>query len=80
MVKQTAIQELLQEFNKELKVATEIGNEDKIRTIKHLINITTLYLPKEKEQIKEVFFKDNLDNDFVNVNSFEQYYQQTYKQ
>jgi hypothetical protein len=78
-MRQTAIQELIQEFNKELEVSTQIGNEDKIRTIKHLINIATRYLPKEKHQMQQIFFRDFSDNDFVIVNDFEQYYNKTFK-
>jgi hypothetical protein len=54
-MRQTAIQEIIQEFNKELEVSTQIGNEDKIRIIKHLINISTKYLPTEKTNIKDAF-------------------------
>jgi hypothetical protein len=45
----TPVEQMIDEFNEELKVAIEIGNEDKIRIIKHLITIATSYLPKEKE-------------------------------
>jgi outer membrane PBP1 activator LpoA protein len=46
----TTVEQIIDEFNEELKVAIEIGNSDKIRTIKHLIAIAKLHLPKEKEQ------------------------------
>ena len=46
----TAVEQLIDEFNEELKVAIEIGNEDKIRIIKHLITIAISYLPMENEQ------------------------------
>jgi alanine-alpha-ketoisovalerate/valine-pyruvate aminotransferase len=78
-MKQTAISEMIQEFNKELQVATQIGNKDKIRTIKHLINIATRYLPNEKTNIKDAFeegdwnWRENLD-----ITS-EDYYQLNFK-
>ena len=46
----TAVEQMIDEFNEELKVAIEIGNEDKIRIIKHLITIAISYLPMENEQ------------------------------
>jgi hypothetical protein len=49
----TAVEQLIDEFHEELKVANEIGNKDKIRIIKHLITIATSYLPMEKEQMIE---------------------------
>ncbi len=51
----TSVTQMIDEFNKELEVAKAIGNEDKIRTIKHLINLASLYLPKEKQQIEDAF-------------------------
>lgn len=51
----TAVEAMINEFNKELEVATQIGNTDKIRTIKHLINIANQYLPKEKLQHNETW-------------------------
>ena len=54
-MKQTAVQEMISEFSEELEVANQIGNEDKIRIIKHLINIATRYLPMEKTNIKDAF-------------------------
>ena len=80
MVKQTAIQELIQEFNKELKVATQIGNEDKIRTIKHLINITTLYLSKEEQQIIDAIRYTEIDiRGYYNDGDAEFYYKEEFK-
>jgi hypothetical protein len=76
-MRQTAIQELIQEFNKELEVSTQIGNEDKIRTIKHFINIATRYLPNEKTNIKDAFeegdwnwreSQDITSEDYYNIN------------
>ena len=54
-MKQTAVETIISEFNKELEVAIQIGNESKIRIIKHLINIATSYLPMEKEQIIDAY-------------------------
>jgi hypothetical protein len=54
-MEQTAVETIISEFNKELEVAIQIGNESKIRIIKHLINIATSYLPMEKEQRKKDF-------------------------
>jgi len=54
-MKKTAVETIISEFNKELEVAIQIGNESKIRIIKHLINIATSYLPMEKEQIIDAF-------------------------
>lgn len=51
----TAVEAMIKEFQKELEVSTQIGNEDKIRTIKHLINIANQYLPKEKLQHNETW-------------------------
>jgi hypothetical protein len=78
-MKQTAISEMIQEFNKELQVAIEIGNEDKIRIVKHLINIATRYISTEKTNIKDAFeegdwnWRENLD-----ITS-EDYYQLNFK-
>ena len=54
-MKKTAVETIISEFNKELEVAIQIGNESKIRIIKHLINIATSYVPLEKEQIIDAF-------------------------
>jgi hypothetical protein len=51
----TAVEAMINEFQKELEVSTQIGNEDKIRMIKHLINIAGQYLPKEKLQHNETW-------------------------
>jgi hypothetical protein len=73
----TAVEQLIDEFNEELKVAIEIGNSDKIRTIKHLITIATSYLPMEKEQMIEFASKGIHRNScFFNI---EEYYE-TFKQ
>jgi hypothetical protein len=32
----TAVEAMINEFQKELEVSTQIGNEDKIRMIKHI--------------------------------------------
>jgi hypothetical protein len=60
-MKQTAIQEMINEFNKELNVATQIGNEDKIRITKYLINIASKYLELEQKQIYEAYQKGGHD-------------------
>ena len=73
----TAVEQIIDEFNEELKVAVAIGNKDKIRIIKHLITIATLHLPKEKEQMIE--FASNCihrNSCFFNI---EEYYE-TFKQ
>ena len=51
----TAVETMINEFNKELEVSIQIGNTDKIRMIKHLINIANQYLPKEKLQHNETW-------------------------
>ena len=51
----TVVTQMINEFNKELEVAKAIGNEDKIRTIKHLINLASFYLPNERQQIVDAF-------------------------
>jgi hypothetical protein len=57
----TTVEQIIDEFNEELKVAIEIGNSDKIRTIKHLITIAKLHLPKEKEQQKQLVIATYVD-------------------
>ena len=57
MKKMSAIETMISEFHKELEVVIQIGNEDKIRIIKHLINIATHYLPMEKQQIEDAHLK-----------------------
>jgi soluble P-type ATPase len=73
----TAVEQLINEFNQELDVAISVANNDKIKTIKHLINIANKYLEMEKEQIIE-FAKDCMHKDdcFFIV---EQYYNETFK-
>jgi len=83
-MKQTAIQELIQEFNKELEVSTQIGNEDKIRITKHLINIASKYLEMEKEQIINTYRDGRSDQQSEKPSRFynrmaEQYYNETFK-
>jgi hypothetical protein len=51
----TAVEAMINEFQKELEVSIQIGNTDKIRMIKHLINIANQYLPKEKLQHNETW-------------------------
>lgn len=51
----TAVEAMINEFQKELEVSIQIGNTDKIRMIKHLINIANKYLPKEKLQHNETW-------------------------
>jgi hypothetical protein len=70
----TAVEQLIDEFHEELKVANEIGNKDKIRIIKHLITIATSYLPMEKEQIINANWEASEDTDRA-----EQYYNETFK-
>ena len=78
----TSVEQIIDEFKEELKVAIAIGNEDKIRIIKHLITISTLHLPKEKEQIIE-FACDVYDLNYGKDKSFrkqaEDFYNQTFK-
>jgi hypothetical protein len=79
-MKQTAIQEMINEFNKELNVATQIGNEDKIRITKHLINIAALYLPKEEQQIIDAIRYTEIDiRGYYNEGDAEFYYNETFK-
>jgi hypothetical protein len=54
-MEKTAITEIIEEFNKELNVFTQIGNQDKIRITKHLINIASKYLELEKQQIIDAY-------------------------
>lgn len=81
----TAVEQLREEFNEELQVAIAIGNEDKVRTIKHLLNITSRYLEIEKEQHKHTFKQSRLsyvfDEEMPPVwKTFEQYYNENFKQ
>jgi hypothetical protein len=83
-MRQTAIQEMINEFNKELNVATQIGNEDKIRITKHLINIASKYLEMEKEQIINTYRDGRSDQQSEKPSRFynrmaEQYYNETFK-
>ena len=75
----TAVEQMIDEFNEELKVAIEIGNEDKIRIIKHLITIATSYLPKEKEQIIDAHCDWARLTDNLPTRTAEQYYNKTFK-
>ena len=76
----TAVEQMIDEFNEELKVAIEIGNEDKIRIIKHLITIATSYLPKEREQIIDAHFDGQCDEtEGYLLEIAEQYYNKTFK-
>jgi hypothetical protein len=83
-MKQTAIQEMINEFTKELNVATQIGNEDKIRITKHLINIASKYLEMEEKQHKETFKQSRQAKIFEKGmppvwDSWEKYYNETFK-
>jgi len=73
----TAVEQMIDEFNEELKVAIEIGNEDKIRIIKHLITIAISYLPTEKNQVKDAFDECGMWQD--NYSDSEHYYNKTFK-
>lgn len=73
----TAVEQLIAEFNEELQVAIAIGNKDKIRTIKHLINITSRYLEMEKEQIVKAWWESPTMGKYW---SAEEYYNETFKQ
>ena len=76
----TAVEQMIDEFNEELKVAIEIGNKDKIRIIKHLITIATSYLPKEREQIVNAHFDGQCDEtEGYPLEIAEQYYNETFK-
>ncbi len=44
--KECVLEELIKEFEQEYKVALAIGNEDKIKTVKHLLNIAKSKLLK----------------------------------
>jgi hypothetical protein len=78
-MKQTAIQEMINEFNKELNVATQIGNEDKIRITKHLINIASKYLEMEEKYIIEAFEEGDWCNYQKNDITGKDYYQLNFK-
>lgn len=75
----TAVESLIDEFNEELQVAIAIGNGDKIRTIKHLLNITSGYLEMEKEQIMDSYKTGVWDLGCKSADS-EEYYNRTFKQ
>jgi hypothetical protein len=83
----TAVEQLINEFNQELDVAISIVNNDKIKTIKHLINIANKYLEMEKEQICNAYEVGitrgmSYDEDIYhkkNWSSSEQYYNETFK-
>jgi thermostable 8-oxoguanine DNA glycosylase len=72
----TAVEQIINEFNQELDVAISIANNDKIKTIKHLINIANKYLEMEKEQIKRAFIQGEYNFYLKNA---EQYYNETFK-
>ena len=72
----TAVEQIIEEFNEELKVAIEIGNEDKIRIIKHLITISTSYLPIEAEQIERAWDNSTHSGDY---RTGKEYYEETFK-
>ena len=74
----TAVEQIIEEFNEELKVAIEIGNEDKIRIIKHLITIAISYLPMEKEQIKDAY-RTGIWDVGCRADNFDEYYNRTFK-
>ena len=74
--KMTAVEQMIDEFNEELKVAIEIGNEDKIRTIKYLMTIATLYLPKEADQIVNAWDNSTHSGDY---RTGKEYYEETFK-
>jgi hypothetical protein len=77
----TAVEQLINEFNQELDVAISIANNDKIKTIKHLINIANKYLEMEKEQIIEAFKQGVAywNGDEWKLIDIEQYYNETFK-
>jgi hypothetical protein len=75
----TAVETIISEFNKELEVAIQIGNESKIRIIKHLINIATSYLPMEKEQIIDAHIHAQFNVVLAKKEIAEQYYNETFK-
>jgi hypothetical protein len=77
-MKQTAISEMIQEFNKELEVAIEIGNKDKIKMIKHLINIAIKYLPVEKQQIIDAHLDWIRLTENLPTRTANQYYNETF--
>jgi len=64
----TTVEEIINDFNKELEVAISIANNDKIKTIKHLINIASNYLEMEKEQ--KIKSKIEAVNHFCKLNGF----------
>jgi hypothetical protein len=68
----TAVEQIINEFNQELDVAISVANNDKIKTIKHLINIANKYLEMEKQQIIDAY--ENGEN-----KSAELYYNETFK-
>ncbi len=62
---------MISEFNKELDVAINIANDDKIKTIKHLINIASKYLQMEKEENQSQYhrgYKDGVFTKFLQKN------------
>jgi hypothetical protein len=75
MIKMTAVEQMVNEFHEELKVAIEIGNEDQIRIIKHLIKISILYIPKEAEQIVNAWNNSTNSEDY---RSGKEYYVKTF--
>ena len=74
----TAVESLIDEFNEELQVAIAIGNGDKIRTIKHLLNITSGYLEMEKEQIVNAHYQ-GYRSSIGTTEISEQYFNETFK-
>jgi soluble P-type ATPase len=75
----TAVEQIINEFNQELDVAISIANNDKIKTIKHLINIANKYLEMEKEQIMDAYLQGQYDGDTMRDTDAEQYYNETFK-
>lgn len=83
---ETVLSKIINEFDKELKVAIEIGNKDKIRIIKHLTNIAKTHLPIERKQIIDAYWgglngaiNDYSDNKIKHGGGAEYYYNQTFK-
>ena len=80
----SAVEKLIDNFNVELNLAIDIGNERKIRIMKHLITIATLHLPMEKEAHKQTWEKAHsvgmIESDGTPYMDFEKYYNETFKQ
>jgi hypothetical protein len=75
----TALQELIEIFNHELKLGEATLSNDEGYMLKWAIFNAKTLLEKEKEQIMDSYLQGSFDDGF-NITNSEQYYNQTYNQ